>query len=66
MAAVAGLLLAKLRGGDEVVIFDECYHRTREFCTKCLGEFGVVTPQGPCLRLRRHGGGHQRPNPASD
>ncbi len=43
MAAVSGLLLAKLRAGDEVVIFDECYHRSREFCTKHLAKFGVVT-----------------------
>lgn len=45
MAAVAGLLLAKLQAGDEVLIFDECYHRTREFCVKHLGKFGVVTHQ---------------------
>ncbi|MDZ7619657.1 MAG: PLP-dependent aspartate aminotransferase family protein [Patescibacteria group bacterium] len=43
MSAVAGLLLAKLGAGDEVVIFDECYHRTRQFCTQCLGKFGCVT-----------------------
>jgi cystathionine gamma-synthase len=45
MAAVAGVLLAKLQAGDEVVIFDECYHRTRELCVKHLGKFGVVTHQ---------------------
>ena len=43
MSAVAGLLLAKLRAGDEVVLFDECYHRTRQFCTECLGKFGCIT-----------------------
>ncbi|MHB1037144.1 MAG: trans-sulfuration enzyme family protein [Pirellulales bacterium] len=43
MAAVAGLLLAKLGPGDEVVLFDECYHRTSEFCVKYLSRFGVVT-----------------------
>ena len=47
MAAVAGLLMAKLRSGDEVILFDECYHRTREFCTGYLGRFGVVTHQVP-------------------
>ena len=47
MAAVAGLLMAELRGGDEVVFFDECYHRSREFCAKYLGRFGVVTHQVP-------------------
>jgi cystathionine gamma-synthase len=45
MAAVAGLLLAKLKSGDEVILFDECYHRTRELCVKHLGKFGVVTHQ---------------------
>ncbi len=43
MSAVAGLLLAKLKSGDEVVLVDECYHRTREFCMKHLSKFGVVT-----------------------
>lgn len=43
MAAVVGLLMARLRAGDEVILFDECYHRTREFCTKHLSRFGIVT-----------------------
>ena len=43
MSAVAGLLLARLQSGDEVILFDECYHRTRELCVKHLGKFGVVT-----------------------
>ena len=30
MAAAVVLLMAKLNAGDEVVMFDECYHRTRE------------------------------------
>lgn len=45
MAAIVGLLMAKLNSGDEVVFFDECYHRSREFCTKHLSRFGVVTRQ---------------------
>ncbi|MFW6169599.1 MAG: trans-sulfuration enzyme family protein [Planctomycetota bacterium] len=45
MAAVVGLLMAKLSAGDEVVLFDECYHRTREFCVKYLSRLGVVTHQ---------------------
>ena len=47
MAAIVGLLMAKLNAGDEVVFFDECYHRSREFCTKHLSRFGVVTRQVP-------------------
>ena len=45
MAAIVGLLMAKLNSGDEVVFFDECYHRSREFCSKHLSRFGVVTRQ---------------------
>jgi len=45
MAAIVGLLMAKLNAGDEVVFFDECYHRSREFCAKHLSRFGVVTRQ---------------------
>ena len=45
MAAIAGVLTAHLNAGDEVLIFDECYHRTREFLSKHLSRFGVVTRQ---------------------
>ncbi len=45
MAALAGLLMAKLESGDEIVFFDQCYHRSREFCIKHLSRFGVVTRQ---------------------
>lgn len=47
MAALVGLLMAKLNSGDEVIFFDECYHRSREFCAKHLSRFGVVTHQVP-------------------
>ena len=47
MSALAGLFLAKLQSGDEIVMFDQCYHRTREFCLKHLSKFGVVTHQIP-------------------
>ncbi|MFP6657692.1 MAG: aminotransferase class I/II-fold pyridoxal phosphate-dependent enzyme [Pirellulales bacterium] len=47
MAALVGLLMAKLKGGDEIIFFDECYHRSREFCSKHLSRFGVVTRQVP-------------------
>lgn len=45
MAAIVGLFMTKLSAEDEVVFFDECYHRSREFCTKHLARFGVVTRQ---------------------
>ena len=45
MAAIVGVLMAKLNAGDEVIFFDECYHRSREFCTRHMSRFGVVTRQ---------------------
>jgi cystathionine gamma-synthase len=45
MAAFVCLLMSKLSSGDEVIFFDECYHRSREFCTKHLSRFGLVTHQ---------------------
>ncbi len=47
MSAFVVLLMAKLNAGDEVIFFDECYHRSREFCSKHLARFGVVTRQVP-------------------
>jgi len=47
MAAIVGLLMSKLDAGDEVVFFDECYHRSRQFCTQHLSRFGVTTRQVP-------------------
>lgn len=45
MAAFVGLLMAKVSSGDEVIFFDECYHRSREFCAKHLSRYGVTTHQ---------------------
>ena len=45
MAALVGLLNAKLSSGDEIIFFDECYHRSREYCRKHLARFGVLTRQ---------------------
>ena len=45
MSAIVGVLMARLNAGDEVIFFNECYHRSREFCTKHLSRFGVVTRQ---------------------
>ena len=47
MAAIVGLLMSQLSSGDEIVFFDQCYHRSREFCSKHLSRFGVVTRQVP-------------------
>lgn len=45
MSAIVTFLLAKLKAGDHVVFFDECYHRSREFCVAHLSRFGVETAQ---------------------
>lgn len=45
MTAIVVLLMAKLSAGDEVIIFDECYRRSREFCTAHMSRFGVRTIQ---------------------
>jgi len=47
MSAIVGLLMAKLSAGDEIIFFDQCYRRSREFCLKHLSRFGVVTHQVP-------------------
>ncbi|MFM8579715.1 MAG: trans-sulfuration enzyme family protein [Planctomycetaceae bacterium] len=41
MAALVGVLMAHCSAGDEIVFFDECYHRSREFCRRHLTRFGV-------------------------
>jgi len=43
MAALVGVLMAKLGQGDNVVFTDECYHRSRQFCREHLSRFGVDT-----------------------
>jgi len=43
MAALVGVMNAKLSSGDEIVFFDECYHRSRDYCRTHLSRFGVVT-----------------------
>jgi cystathionine gamma-synthase len=41
MAAVTSTLFALLRAGGHVVLFADCYRRTRQFVTSFLGRFGV-------------------------
>ncbi len=43
MAAISSLFLAKLSAGDELILTDECYHRTREFAKNHLSRFGIKT-----------------------
>jgi cystathionine gamma-synthase len=41
MAAVTTTLFAVLKAGQHVVLTDDCYRRTRQFCLAVLGKFGV-------------------------
>src|SRR5690606_5247904 len=41
MAAVTTALLAVLKAGQHVVLTDDCYRRTRQFCLAVLNKFGV-------------------------
>jgi cystathionine gamma-synthase len=43
MTAIAGLFLGKLRSGDEIVLIDECYLRTRDLCLEELPRLGIAT-----------------------
>lgn len=41
MAAVTSAVLALTKSGDHVVLFSDCYRRTRQFVTGFLSKFGV-------------------------
>jgi cystathionine gamma-synthase len=41
MAAITTTLLAILQSGQHVVLTDDCYRRTRQFCRTVLAKFGV-------------------------
>lgn len=47
MAAITSLLLTVLKAGQHVVMTDDSYHRTRQFCEDVLGKFGVETTVVP-------------------
>ena len=49
MAAITTVLLALISAGDHIVITDDCYRRTRQFCLTFLKRLGVectVVPMG--------------------
>ena len=41
MAAVTSTILALVKSGSHVILFADCYRRTRQFVTMFLGRFGV-------------------------
>ena len=43
MAAVTTVLLALLSTGDHIVITDDCYRRTRQFCEEFLDRLGITS-----------------------
>lgn len=47
MAAITSTLLAVLKAGSHVVITDDCYRRTRQFCLTYLKRLGVETTVVP-------------------
>ena len=54
MTAVSALLLGLLSAGDEVVMFAECYQRTRDFCEQILSRMNIKSrflPMGDYDRL---------------
>ncbi|GAB5490162.1 MAG: PLP-dependent aspartate aminotransferase family protein [Phototrophicaceae bacterium] len=47
MAAITTLLLTVLKSGQHVVMTDDTYRRTRQFCEETLGKFGIETTVVP-------------------
>lgn len=49
MSAITTTLFAILRQGQHVIMTDDCYRRTRQFCNAILGKFGIevsIVPTG--------------------
>lgn len=47
MAAITSLLLSVLPSGAHIVMTDDCYRRTRQFCLTFLKRFGIETTVVP-------------------
>ncbi len=47
MAAITSVLLAMLPAGAHIVIGDDCYRRTRQFCLNFLKRLGITTTVVP-------------------
>lgn len=47
MSAVTGLLLTVLKSGQHIVMTDDCYRRTRQFCRVFLAKFDIETSVVP-------------------
>lgn len=47
MAAVSNALFTLTKAGDHVVLFNDCYRRTRQLVSKVIGRFGVESTLVP-------------------
>ncbi len=43
MAAMTSTILALVKSGSHVILFSDCYRRTRQFVTTFLGRFGIAS-----------------------
>ncbi|MEZ4676911.1 MAG: aminotransferase class I/II-fold pyridoxal phosphate-dependent enzyme [Caldilineaceae bacterium] len=48
MAAVTNTLLLLLKQGDHLILTDDCYHQSREFCQSFLPRLGIESTIVPC------------------
>ncbi len=51
MAAVTNTLLLLLKQGDHLILTDDCYHQSRDFCQRFLPRLGIdhtIVPCGDC------------------
>ena len=53
MGAVTSLLLLSLKAGDHLILSDECYHATLDFCHNYLGRWGIETTFIPTVTAMR-------------
>jgi cystathionine gamma-synthase len=51
MGAITSVLLALLRAGDHVILFKDCYRRTRHLVGQTLSRFGVTCTMVPAADL---------------
>jgi cystathionine gamma-synthase len=55
MAAITSAILALTKAGEHVILFSDCYRRTRQFVTRFLAQFGVehtLVPPADIAALR--------------
>jgi cystathionine gamma-synthase len=52
MAGITTTMLSLLKSGDHFIITDDCYRRTRQFCSTFLARFGVLSTVVPAGDMR--------------